>query len=115
MKVLTRIAAVGRFVWECVCGFGKIAAKVVDGLLCGRRGLRGHDDLVRRFEVVHAGEHLFVFGHGWKEDGGAAGIEASGIFDGKHGHGAVDEFELRAVALQLAFADELFVDGEGDL
>jgi len=72
-------------------------------------------DFVRDFEVVHADEGLLVGVHRGEKGASAEGVEAAGIFDGDHGHLAVDHLELGAVALGLALGDELFVNDDGEL
>ena len=65
--------------------------------------------------MVHAGEGGFVGVHGRQQGAGAQGVEAAGVFDGDHGHLAVDHFELGSVALGPALGDELLVDDDGEL
>ena len=65
--------------------------------------------------MVHAGKGLLVGVHGRQKGAGAQVVEAAGVLDGDHGHLAVDHLELGAVALGLAFGDELLVNDDGEL
>ncbi len=99
-------------------GFGSRPAGRLFALLGSRRGFGGigwAGDLVRNLEVVHGREGLLVGIQGGEMGAGAEAVEAAGVFDGDHGHLAVDHFELRTVALGFALGDELLVDDDGEL